>query len=66
MADVRKKVYEVVEPGTPTWWKANRHKVMFFLGALAMFLIIQTADGKPSSPAPGSPRPSASPGAEGE
>ena len=56
-----KKVYEIVEPGKPTWWAANRHKVMFFVGALIMFLIMQGANGGASSSSPSAPAPSSRP-----
>lgn len=40
MAARPQKVYGIVEPGKPTWWKANRHKVMFFLDCLITYLIL--------------------------
>ncbi|KAA6212702.1 hypothetical protein CP973_25450 [Streptomyces albofaciens JCM 4342] len=44
MRDKRRKIYEIVEPEQKTWWEANRHKVMFVVGCLLMYLLLQACD----------------------
>ncbi|MGW8376727.1 hypothetical protein [Streptomyces sp. ODS28] len=45
MPGQRRRVYEIVEPDRPSWWRANRHKVMFFLGCLVTYLVLHSCNG---------------------
>ncbi|MFF7954048.1 hypothetical protein [Streptomyces griseorubiginosus] len=47
----------LTEPPTPTWWRANRHKVLLILGLLAGYYVgTHFSDApahQPSTPRPG-------------
>lgn len=55
----------LTEPPAPTWWKANRHKVLFVAGLLIGYLIGSNTTGataqQPDTPRPGHTAP-ATPG----
>ncbi|MFD5589435.1 hypothetical protein ACFWII_37310 [Streptomyces sp. NPDC127063] len=58
----------LTEPPAPTWWKANRHKVLGITGLLLGYWIGTHTSGA-VAPQPGTPRPGhtapASPGPSG-
>ncbi|MFJ8351498.1 hypothetical protein ACIQ9J_35125 [Streptomyces sp. NPDC094153] len=44
----------LTEPPAPTWWMANRHKVLFVIGLLVGYWLgTHTADASPARPEPG-------------
>ncbi|MFD6300770.1 hypothetical protein ACFWFU_38775 [Streptomyces sp. NPDC060235] len=57
MANQPPKVIGVLTtPAPPTWWKANRHKVLLTVGLLVGYWIGTHLHGTPASP-PATPRP---------
>ncbi|MFJ4633574.1 hypothetical protein [Streptomyces sp. NPDC088847] len=46
----------LTEPAPPSWWRANRHKVLLAAGLLIGYLIGTHLDGAPA-PQPDIPRP---------
>lgn len=46
----------LTEPPKPTWWRANRHKVLLTLGLLVGYWVGLHLHGEPASP-PATPRP---------
>ncbi|MER7982621.1 hypothetical protein [Streptomyces sp. NPDC095817] len=56
MAKGPRTIGVLIEPPKPTWWKANRHKVLLTVGLLVGYWIGFHLHGEPASP-PATPRP---------
>ncbi|MFF2101770.1 hypothetical protein [Streptomyces sp. NPDC058202] len=55
MAKGPRTIGVLIEPPKPTWWKANRHKVLLTVGLLVGYWIGFHLHGVPASP-PATPR----------
>ncbi|MGW4752886.1 hypothetical protein [Streptomyces chartreusis] len=55
MAKTPRVIGVITEPVPPTWWKANRHKVLAIVGLLIGLYIGTHQDGTPQQPQ--TPRP---------
>ncbi|MFD6823325.1 hypothetical protein ACFWC5_23525 [Streptomyces sp. NPDC060085] len=56
MAKGPRTIGGLIEPQKPTWWKANRHKVLLTVGLLVGYWIGFHLHGEPASP-PATPHP---------